>query len=229
MLPPLPHLLAAKSCIAIRLYLEFTHLLIYSCEPMKRIAFVQQKGGVGKTSLAIHGACTLASMGHKTLLVDMDPQGSIQAWYEHATSLPEKLSVSTCESAKDLDDLKGFSYVIIDTPGRLSAAVLPHCEAVVLPVAPSPLDVWAVADSVQLVKNYQEKHPRLKAALMVNRMQPNTRLSREIFDVIQGYELPLIPQPVRQRTAYATSLANGGFEKNEEMQVFAQNLIKLSK
>lgn len=196
---------------------------------MRRIGFVQQKGGVGKTSLAIHSACTLALLGHKTLLVDMDPQGSIVAWYEQATSLPEKLSVSMCESAKDLDDLSGFSYVIIDTPGRLSAAVLPHCEAVVLPVAPSPLDVWAVADSVQLVKNHQAQRPALKAALMVNRMQPNTRLSREIFDVIKGYELPLIPQPVRQRTAYATSLANGGFEKNEEMQVFAQNLIKMSK
>ncbi len=196
---------------------------------MRRIAFVQQKGGVGKTSLAIHSACTLALQGHKTLLVDMDPQGSILAWYDQATSLPEKLTVSTCESAKDLDDLSGYSYVIIDTPGRLSAAVLPHCEAVVLPVAPSPLDVWAVADSVQLVKDFQAQHPNLKAALMVNRMQPNTRLSREIFDVIKGYGMPLISKPIGQRTAYATSLAKGGFEKNEEMQEFAKNLIKLSK
>lgn len=196
---------------------------------MRRIAFVQQKGGVGKTSLAIHSACTLAFLGHKTLLVDMDPQGSILAWYEQASSLPEKLTVSVCENARDLDDLSGYSYVIIDTPGRLSAAVLPHCEAVVLPVAPSPLDIWAVADSVQLVKDFRATHPSLKAALMVNRMQPNTRLSREVFDVIKAYELPLIPKPVGQRTAYATSLAQGGFEKNEEMQEFAKNLIKLSK
>lgn len=196
---------------------------------MKKIAFVQQKGGVGKTSLAIHSACTLALMGHKTLLVDLDPQGSIVSWYENAVSLPEKLSVSMCESAKDLDEVSGFSYVIIDTPGRLSAAVLNHCNAVVLPVAPSPLDVWAVADSVKLVKDQQEKTPSLRAAFVVNRMQPNTRLGREIFDIIKGYELPLIDKPVRQRTAYATSLATGSFEKNEEMTEFAKNLIKLSK
>lgn len=195
---------------------------------MRRIAYVQQKGGVGKTSLAIHSACTLAAGGHKTLLVDMDPQGSILAWYEHASALPDKLTVSTCESAKDLDDLTGYSFVIIDTPGRLSAAVLPHCDLVVLPVAPSPLDIWAAADSVQLVKDAQAKHPGLKAAMAVNRAQHN-RLSREIFEVIDGYGLPLIPQAIRQLTAYATSLASGGYEKTAEMQDFAKTLIKMSK
>jgi chromosome partitioning protein len=195
---------------------------------MRRIAFVQQKGGVGKTSLAIHAACTLADMGYKTLLVDMDPQGSILAWYDQATGLPEKLSVSTCDQAAALDDLAGFTYVIIDTPGRLSAAVLPHCEAVILPITPSPLDIWAAADSVQLIKDFQSKKP-LSAALMVNRMQANTRLSREVFEVIKGYGLPLIKKPVRQRTAYATSLAQGSFEKNEEMRDFARNLISMSK
>lgn len=196
---------------------------------MRRIAFIQQKGGVGKTSLAIHSACALADLGHSVLLVDMDPQGSIIAWYEHATDLPDKLSVSTCDSAQALDDLSGFSYVIIDTPGRLSASVLAHCEAVVLPVVPSPLDIWAAADSVELVKAQQAKEPGLRAALVVNRMQQNTRLGREVFEVIKGYELPLFPKAVRQRTAYATSLATGSYAKTEEMTDFAKNLIKLSK
>ena len=197
---------------------------------MRRIAFVQQKGGVGKTSMAIHSACTLAEMGHKTLLVDMDPQGSILAWYDQATALPDKLSVSTCDQAAALDDISGFTYVIIDTPGRLSAAVLQHCDVVVMPIVPSPLDIWAAADSVQLIKDFQAKNPGgLRAALMVNRMQSNTRLSREVFDVIKGYGLQLIKKPVRQRTAYATSLAQGRFEKNEEMRDFARNLIAVSK
>lgn len=196
---------------------------------MKRIAFVQQKGGVGKTSLAIHSACTIADMGKSVLLVDMDPQGSIVAWYDSATSLPEKLSVSVCDSASDLDELKGFDYVIIDTPGRLSAAVLAHCEDVVLPVVPSPLDIWAAADSVHLVKEQREKTPGLRAALVVNRMQMNTRLGREIFDVIKGYGLPLFPAPIRQRTVYATTLASGSYAKTDEIKVFAKNLIKLSK
>jgi chromosome partitioning protein len=196
---------------------------------MRRIALIQQKGGVGKTSLAIHGACTLADLGHSVLLVDMDPQGSILAWYEHATTLPEKLSVSTCDSAENLDGLSGFSYVIIDTPGRLSASVLAHCDAVVLPVVPSPLDIWAAADSVHLVKEQQAKNPGLKAALVVNRMQLNTRLGREIFEVIKGYEMPLFSKPVKQRTAYATTLASGSYAKTEEITDFAKNLIKMSK
>lgn len=196
---------------------------------MKRIAFVQQKGGVGKTSLAIHSACTLAEMGRSVLLVDMDPQGSIIAWYDNAPSIPDKLSVSVCESAADMDDITGFDYVIIDTPGRLSAAVLAHCEAVVLPVVPSPLDIWAAADSVHLVKAQQDRTPDLKAALVVNRMQMNTRLGKEIFDVIKGYELPLFPRAIRQRTAYATTLAAGSYAKTDEMKDFAKSLIKLSK
>lgn len=196
---------------------------------MKRIAFVQQKGGVGKTSLAIHSACTIAEGGKSVLLVDMDPQGSIVAWYDNAPSIPDKLSVSVCDSAADLDELTGFDYVIIDTPGRLSAAVLAHCEAVVLPVVPSPLDIWAAADSVHLVKEQKAKNPDLRAALVVNRMQMNTRLGREIFDVIKGYELPLFPQPIRQRTVYATTLATGSYAKTDEMQDFAKSLIKLSK
>jgi len=196
---------------------------------MRRIALVQQKGGVGKTSLAIHAACNLAAMGNSVLLVDMDQQGSIVAWYDNASSMPDKLSVSVCNRAEDLDDLEGFDYAIIDTPGRLSAAVLAHCEAVVLPVVPSPLDIWAAADSVHLVKEQQAKTPTLKAALVVNRMQTNTRLGREVFEVIQGYELPLFPRPVRQRTVYATTLATGNYAKTEEMIDFCKSLIKLSK
>lgn len=196
---------------------------------MRKIAFMQQKGGVGKTSLAIHAACTLAELGHKTLLVDMDQQGSIVAWYEQDAGLPAKLTVSASDTASALDDLEGYSYVIIDTPGRLSAAVLAHCDAVVLPVVPSPLDIWAAADTVHLVKEHQAKNPGLKAAMVVNRMQQGTRLGREIFDVIKGYDLPLFPKPIRQRTAYATSLASGSYEKTEEMIEFAKNIIKLSK
>ncbi len=196
---------------------------------MRRIAFVLQKGGVGKTSLSIHSACALAELGHKTLLVDLDPQGSILAWFEHAQNLPSALSVSKAESAADLDEVSGFKYVIIDTPGRLTAAVLSHCDAVVLPIVPGPLEVWAAADSVQLVKDQQAKNPALKAAIVVNRMQPNTRLSKEIFDVIKGYELPLFPKAIGQRTAYAQSLASGSFTLNEEIRDFTKNLIKLSK
>lgn len=196
---------------------------------MRKIAFVLQKGGVGKTTLAIHGACALAALGHKTLLVDMDPQGSILAWYEHAQNLPEALTVATAESAADLDQLSGFKYVIVDTPGRLTSAVLEHCDAVVLPIVPGPLEVWAAADSVELVKAQHAKNASFRAAIVVNRLQTNTRLSKEIFDVIKGYKVPVMPSPVRHLTEYALSLAKGGYTLNEEIKTFAKNLIKLSK
>lgn len=196
---------------------------------MKKIAFMLQKGGVGKTTLAIHTACALAHLGHETLLVDMDPQGSILAWYEHAKNLPDALTVSTAQRAVDLDQVEGYEYVIIDTPGRLSADVLKHCDVVILPIVPGPLEVWAAADSVKLVKEQHAKTPSLRAAIVVNRLQLNTRLSKEIFTVLKGYGVPIIPNPVRNLTTYGLALAEGSYTLNAEIRTFVTNLKKLSK
>ena len=151
---------------------------------MIKIAFIQQKGGSGKTTMCIHAACALAER-HKVALVDLDTQGSIAAWHEHISAQPKNLDVFVAGKAKDLGELSGYDYVIVDTKGELSAEVLPFVDVVLLPCQPSPLDVWAAADSVQLCRDYIEKiNPKLKAALVVSRLLPNTLLGKEIKELL---------------------------------------------
>lgn len=202
-----------------------------------RFVFMQQKGGAGKTTLAINTACELATQGHKTILVDLDPQGSIIEWFAHAQhQLPEKLTVAQANSPADLDNLEGFKYIVIDTAGRLSADALPLADVVLIPISPSPLDVWAAADTVALVKGFQEKkNAGLKAAIVINRVQRQTVLGKESADVLKGYGLPVLKQQVGQRAVFLSSLAKGksaistAGEARTEVQGLVKELLKFSK
>lgn len=203
---------------------------------MIKIAFIQQKGGAGKTTMCIHAACALAE-SHKVALVDLDTQGSIAAWYEHISAQPKKLDIFSGAKAKDLGLLSGYDYVIVDTKGELSAEVLPFVDVALLPCQPSPLDVWAAADSVQLCRDYIAKiNPKLKAALVVSRLLPNTLLGKEIKELLLGYELPVLKAVLRQRTGYAASIAlgksavsSGVAEVAEEARAFAKAIKEFSK
>jgi chromosome partitioning protein len=93
---------------------------------MRVLSFVTQKGGAGKTTLAIGCAVAADQAGHKTLILDMDPQGTAEAWYQDREAETPKLAcVTAADLPKALDGARaeGFDYVLIDTPGRDEPAV----------------------------------------------------------------------------------------------------------
>ena len=182
---------------------------------MPVLAFVNQKGGAGKTTIATNVAYALKLDGHRVLAVDADPQGNLRDWNE--VSGGDYLPVVGLDREtlpKDLQAVStGYDWVVIDSAGkvdRLIAAAVKAADLVLIPVQPSPYDIWACADLVEVIKTRQsitEGKPR--AAFVISRAIKNTKLSGEIGEALEDYELPIFSAFTTQRVSYPTTAAEG--------------------
>jgi len=124
---------------------------------MRTITFVTQKGGSGKTTLATNCAVAAERSGLKTLVLDLDPQGSAEAWYQdREDETPKLVHVSGAELAKAVKgaEQNGFDLVIIDTPGRdepLTASAIRIADFCVVPCRPTPADMKATPPTVATI------------------------------------------------------------------------------
>ncbi len=179
------------------------------------IGFLNQKGGVGKTTLAVHVADLLARRGHRTLLVDADPQGSALDWAasREGTPLFPVAGLPKPSIHKELPALtKGYEFVIIDGPPRVyevARSAIMASDLVLIPVQPSPYDVWAAKEIVDLLREASVYKPSLKSAFTINRKIVNTALGRDVVEALAAYPLPVLSAAVCQRVALAESAANG--------------------
>lgn len=182
---------------------------------MIRVAILNQKGGSGKTTLATNLAHALKLSGESVLLVDADPQGSARDW--NAANEGNLLPVVGLDRETLPVDLKGieggYDWIVIDGApqvAKLSAAAIKAADVVIIPVQPSPYDVWATADLVELIKARQEvTGGKPKAVFLVSRAIRNSKLSREVGDALQGYGLPTMKAGTTQRVIYPTSASHG--------------------
>ena len=179
------------------------------------ISILNQKGGVGKTTLATHLAHALMMQFKGVLLVDADPQGSLRDWHDanEEESLPV-IGLDRKTLATDLPTVtKGFGLVIIDGPAQVaqvSAAAVRVSDLVLIPVQPSPLDIWSCRDLVDVVRARQEvTGDQPKAAFVISRAVKNTRLSGEAASALAEYGLPVLLNGTTQRVAYPTAAAAG--------------------
>lgn len=181
---------------------------------MQVISVINQKGGVGKTTVATHLATALRLAGHSVLLVDSDPQGSARDWA--AVQEDHPLSVVGMDRPtieRDLKSIAPVDFVIIDGAPQaadLAVSAIKASDFVVIPVQPSPYDIWATADLVELVKQRIEiTDGKLQAAFVVSRAITGTNIGKEVSGVLEGYELPILASRVHQRVNYASSAASG--------------------
>lgn len=178
------------------------------------IALLNQKGGSGKTTLATNLARALQLQDYKVLLVDSDPQGSARDWNEaNGGELFPVVGLDRETLPKDLAAISaGYQFIVIDGApqiAKLSAAGVRAANFILIPVQPSPYDVWACADLVDLVKSRQMIDPNLQAAFVVSRAIKHTKLAADVSEALVAYQLPILKAYTSQRVAYATTAAKG--------------------
>lgn len=179
------------------------------------IAVLQQKGGTGKTTISTNLGRAFQIAGYPTGLVDSDPQGSARDWSAAREDNP--LSAVGLDRPglleRDLTRLVKGDIIIIDGAPQvreLAVAAIKVANLVLIPVQPSPYDVWATSDLVELVKSRIElSDGALKAAFVVSRAIEGTNIASEVFDTLASYHLPILQCKITQRIVFATSAAKG--------------------
>ena len=187
-----------------------------------KIAFVNQKGGVGKTTLAVHLADALARRNHRVLLVDADPQGSTLQWHTRreechdpnsgelifpVVALPTKALQSAVANME-----KDYDFVVIDSPGVLdgvTAAAMTVSDLVVIPVTPSPFDVWACDEIFDLLDQVQGINPKVKAKLVINLKRDGTKIGQEVRKALADLPAPVFKTEIEKRVPFAVSASKG--------------------
>lgn len=176
----------------------------------KVFTIAQQKGGAGKTTMAAHLAVAW-SRRHKVTIIDTDPQGSLTQWYklraemygEEETGLVFS-TISGWRVENEIARLKRLvDIIVIDSPPHADTearAAIRAADLVVIPLQPSPMDVWATSATIKLCK--QEKVP---VKMVLNRVHPQARLTEAISNGLVG----LAANHFGNRVAYAGSLMQG--------------------
>ena len=186
---------------------------------MKVISILNQKGGVGKTTLAVNLAAYLSGERKKTeevVLIDADPQGSALDWYGARGERPAPFMVVGYPKANlhiTVSEIgKHSAYVVIDGAPRvteLSRSAIMASDLIIIPVQPSPYDIWASSDIIKLIREARIYKPEIQTALLISRRIANTAIGRDVTQVLSGFDLPVFESKLSQRVIFAESASAG--------------------
>ena len=201
----------------------------------KVITICQQKGGTGKTTLAVHLALAFAKLHNlKIAIIDTDPQGSLGKWFVVRTEKKvsnENLTFKTASlwgaqyESKTLK--KDHDIVIIDTPPKIESDARPSIEAadlVLIPVTPSHVDFWATEAIIEIAKKAGKK-----IFIQINRANQRSKLVKKTHEYIKSINVKSTNTLIGHRQIYASSMGEGktAIEKQKKSNA-VEEIKKLS-
>ena len=210
---------------------------------MAIVALAGNKGGVGKTTLCVNLAAGLAARAGKTqrsiVLIDADPQQSSRQWLSIAAHSGAEAGFSVVDGSEDLAEAiaahsGGAEHVLIDCPPSArsdqTAVALSMADVALIPVQPSPLDLWATVAVEEQIEAARAGNPELRAWLVINQLEPRTKLSQLMRKALEELSLPTARTPIHRRMAFRTSILQGksvvvGKRKRDPAREEIQNLI----
>ena len=178
------------------------------------ISVVNQKGGVGKTTVAINLAAMLKRKNFNLVLVDADPQGSATQWHD----VEENQAVKVIHHPKQITPadiealMQGCDHMVIDAPpaiGDITRSILAVSDLAIVPLSPSPLDIWSCWGTLEMIKEVQQENPGLKSQLLISRKIPGTRVGREAREAMEVFDTEIFNAELCQRVAYVDSMTSG--------------------
>jgi chromosome partitioning protein len=179
------------------------------------LAVVNQKGGAGKTSIALNLAAAMARLRKKVLLIDADPQQTAQDWAAVRDTPPPFQVIGLAKPVlhRDIPKLaEDYDDIIIDGAPRnyeVARSAIASADFVLIPVQPSGADLWASRETVNLVKEAHEFKETQKAAFVVSRRVGRTVLGRSIVEALADFGIPILKAGTSQRVAYAEAMTGG--------------------
>jgi chromosome partitioning protein len=183
------------------------------------LSLVGQKGGGGKSTAATSLAYEGTRRGLRVLLIDADPQKTVMTWGAvGAEGLDEPMPTIVAMGAglHKPDQVprmaKDYDLIVVDCPPRhseIQRAALMVSDMAIIPCGPSPADAWALAETAELVREAQTVRPKLRAAILLTRVQGYTALGRGARDVVAEAGLPVLASELGFRVAFQEALAAG--------------------
>lgn len=182
---------------------------------MKIIAFLNEKGGTGKSTIAQNLAAALHRGGRKVVLVDCDPQGTSRDWRSASPAEANLPHVIALDRPEMLASLKTISaeFVVIDTPAKaekMTASVIRAADIALIVIQPSGADIWASAAAVRLILQKWDVGGKIHAAFLANRVSSVNKLSKEVLaGDWNDYGVIQLETTIGNRVAFAQALTDG--------------------
>ena len=178
------------------------------------VSLINQKGGVGKTTAAVNLASGLAEAGNRILVVDADPQGSVVQWQSIADGAEfEVLHLPSPQLSKELKTVsRRYDHIVVDSPPAIediTRAAIEVSNLAIIPIAPSPLDIWSSKETIALVNTLGKKYRKLNAKILIYRKIPGTRLGKEAREAMGSYDLDILSTEISQRIVFVEAMIAG--------------------